>query len=155
MFQIILILILIIYIVFLLYKNSSNKQKNNSLEALKNGLLSYALLKTSDKDDVSSFNMNYKSYDGTKLPMFSGCSTSNACLSYIVDKDQFKKSFFYTKVMEDKITAIEKYLEKNFDTDDKIKEFFDMFIEKMDNKEESSDDDVQEPEKCIDDKKID
>jgi len=125
---------MIIYILYLLYQIGllKPKPKNKSLEVLKNGLLSYALLKTSPEEDLKDFNMNYKSFDGNKLPMFSGYSTSNACLSYIIDKEDFKKSLFYTPIMEDKIIAIEKYLEKNFDSDKKVADFFDMFVELMD-----------------------
>lgn len=132
---------MVIYIGFLLYKNSLIKkekgEKNKYIDQIKNGLLSYALLKTADKDDLKNFDMNYKNYDGTKLPMFSGCDIRNACLSYIIDKDEFKKYQFYTPTMEDKIVAIEKYLEKNFDSDKKVEEFFNKFIEQIEGEETS------------------
>ena len=134
---------MVIYIGFLLYKNSLIKkekgEKNKYIDQIKNGLLSYALLKTADKNDLKNFDMNYKNFDGTKLPMFSGYSTSNACLSYIIDKDEFRKCQFYTPTMEDKIVAIEKYLEKNFDSDKKVEEFFNKFIELIEEGETSED----------------
>jgi hypothetical protein len=132
---------MVVYIGFLLYKNSVVKkekgEKNKYIDQIKNGLLSYALLKTANKDDLKNFDMNYKNFDGTRLPMFSGYSTSNACLSYIIDKDEFRKCQFYTPTMEDKIVAIEKYLEKNFDSDKKVEEFFNKFIEQIEEGETS------------------
>lgn len=139
--------IIVIYIGYSLYQYSLIKQKsqkNKHIDQIKNGLLSYALLKTANKDDLKNFDMNYKNFDGTRLPMFSGYSTSNACLSYIIDKDEFKKCQFYTPIMEDKIVAIEKYLEKNFDSDKKVEEFFNKFIEQIEGKELSN-----EPESNI------
>lgn len=134
-----LVLCCILLIVYYLHKDDKSTYKNDNLEVLKNGLLSYALSKT-NKDDLSSFDMNYQHYDGTKLPMFSGNSTSNACLSYIMSKTDFRKSKMYTKSMEEKITAIEKYLNKNFDTREKVTDFFEKFIDAFENKGENLND---------------
>jgi hypothetical protein len=147
MYQNLLIICFALTTLYLLYQNFllKSKPKNKSLEILKNGLLSYALLKTSNKDDLKSFNMNYKSFDGTKLPMFSGCSMINACLSYIQDKEDFRKSLFYTQKMDDKTIAIEKYLDRNFDTDQKVIDFFEKFIDLMDgNEDKESEDDADD-----------
>lgn len=149
-FTIIIIIILVIYIAFLLYTKFQQSSKNKHIEQLKNALLSYALLKTSNGKELrelKNFDMNYKNFDGTRLPMFSGCSTSNACFSYIIDKEDFRKDLFYTPVMEDKIVAIEKYLEKNFDSDKKIEEFFNKFIEQIDKKEEEKSDKNEQTDK--------
>ena len=96
--------------------------KNNRIETLKNALLAFAL-NSVRSDDFDGLNMNYKAFDGTKLPSMSGFNLNNAFNSYIISKDDLRKSPFYSKVMEDKTIAIEKYLEKQFDTDIKVKQF--------------------------------
>jgi hypothetical protein len=102
-------------------------EKNKRVEALKNGLLSYALNKVK-KDDFDHLNFAYQNFDGTKLPSMSGCDLVNACTSYIIDKHEFRQSRFYTPHMESKVDAIDKYLEKNFDTDTKVIDFMEAFI---------------------------
>lgn len=105
-----------------------NNKKNNSLEALKNALLTYALVRTK-KDDFAFMNMNYESYDGKQLPQLSGADISNACFSYIVDKEEFRKSPFYTSIMESKIDAINKYLDRTLDTNEKVEVFFTEYLQ--------------------------
>lgn len=102
-------------------------EKNRRVEALKNGLLSYALNKVK-KDDFDHLNFAYQKFDGTKLPSMSGHNMVNACISYIIDKQEFKKTLFYTPHMESKLDAIDKYLENNFDTDTKVIDFMEAFI---------------------------
>jgi hypothetical protein len=80
------------------------------------------------KNDIDNLQMNYSNFDGTKLPMFSGYDIINSCMTYIQDKDDLKNGLFYSKHMETKIDAIDKYLVKQFDTDSKIIDFFDKFI---------------------------
>ena len=95
------------------------------LETLKNALLSYALMKHGAVDD-SPIN-NYASFDGSTLPAFSGYSTSNACFSYIQsDYDRIFGSF-PSKSMNDKHTAIVKYLERNLKTGEQVADLFEKF----------------------------
>lgn len=94
----------------------------SSLEKLKNALLAHALMKV--KKDDFLLNFKYSSFDGTKLPTASGTNTENACFSYILSKKEFRKSPFYTAAYEEKINAIDKYLNQNLNTDEKVVEFF-------------------------------
>lgn len=93
------------------------------VERLKDALLSFALAKTCEKN--MSKDMFYEKYDGTKLPMISGTSLTNACFTYIVDINEVKNSPIYT---ESKLNAIYKYINKNLNTDDKVVVFFENFI---------------------------
>lgn len=95
------------------------KQKLQNVEILKNALLSFALSRVNQKD-FDNWNMDYATFDGTKLPMMSGYDLP---CSYIVDKGDLRKDPFYTRSMEDKNTAIDKYLAKNFDSHEKVKQF--------------------------------
>jgi hypothetical protein len=112
------------------------------VDHLKNALLSMALI-TVKKDDINNdFNIEYKSYDGTKLPPISGCSINNAYLTYIM-KNPFDW-ILYTRQMDDKQMAIQKYLDKNLNTREQMVEFFDSFVNKIFTKkseEHDSDDD--------------
>jgi hypothetical protein len=103
-------------------------------DLLKNALLSYALMKCGKVDRLPSFN--YKKFDGSVLPAFSGCSTSNACFSYI---QSFYHCFFdklSSSVMRDKKEAIDKYIDKNLDTNEKVIDFFEQFTEKYSHESE-------------------
>lgn len=60
--------------------------KTPSIELLKNALLAHALAMTK-QSDIDSVNNNYALFDGTKLPLFSGYSISNAYFSYIICKE--------------------------------------------------------------------
>lgn len=133
MWQKIVLGVLVGLITYYLYKAVFNPKikSRKSLEALKNSLLAHALMRTK-RADFDDFNLNYASFDGTKLPMMSGCSVSNACFTYIITKDDFRKNPFYTRVMEGKIDAVDKYLECNFDTDEKVLAFFEKYIESLD-----------------------
>lgn len=126
----------------MIYKNFMENTENMSATLrLKNALLSYALLKVK-KDDfvgldsgVSSFNtpiINYKSYEGDKLPRLSGFSIVNSLMNYIVKP--YKSFFYYTNHMNDKYNAIEKYLQKHFETDKKVIDFFTTFVDEVESK---------------------
>lgn len=113
---------------FVYYWNYTKKLQN--VEILKNALLSFALSRVNQKD-FDHWNMNYATFDGTKLPMMSGYDLPNALCSYIVDKADLRKGPFYTKSMEDKNTAIDKYLAKNFDSHEKVQEFLNNFVSQL------------------------
>jgi hypothetical protein len=112
------------------YLKNKEEKKNIYLEYLKNALLSYALMRVC-KRDVDDFNMIYNDFDGTKLPMFSGSSITNASFSYIIDKKSFREHPFYTPIMEEKIKAIDKYLDKNLNSEDDIYKFFEKCLKKI------------------------
>ena len=94
---------------------------------LKNALLTFALATTRMEDMDSSYD--YSKFDGSTLPKLSGFSLDNACFSYIVDKDEFKRDPWYTTIMMDKLVAIDRYLSKNLDTNDKVANFFMEFVD--------------------------
>ena len=97
------------------------------IESLKNALLTLALMRVryNDRDDL---NMNYATFDGTKLPMVSGCDLTHACFSYICDRDEFRRSPFYTKQMERKHDAIDMYLKRNLGMHEQVEDFFKAFV---------------------------
>lgn len=99
------------------------------LEKLKNALLSLALMTV--KPNKISKNLNYSKYNGNELPFLSGSSIENACFTYIRRKEAFRNNRFYTKHMENKIEAIEKFMQKHLDTDDKVIKFFKNYHEKF------------------------
>lgn len=117
--------LLAISVIYLLFKNQKNIKP---IDKLKNALLSHALMMTGDVDD---YNFNYRSFDGTKLPSFSGDSTANACWTYILNKTELRKSMFYTSQIESKIDAIEKYININLDTNDKVYTFLENYCNTM------------------------
>lgn len=130
MLTIILIAIIAVLAAYIfMHCRQNGVEKNTKVESLKNALLSYALSEVK-KDDFDHLNYAYHMFDGTKLPSMSGCNQVNACTSYIIDKQEFRKSAFYTQHMESKLDAIEKYLNKHFDTDDKVIDFMEAFIKK-------------------------
>ena len=115
------------------FVSRSLNKKTESLDLLKNALLAHAIVKARSKD-IDHNNMNYKSFDGKNLPMMSGCDMTNACFSYIINKEDFRKGPWYSPFMEDKIDAIEKYLEINFDTNEKALAFFNEYVRALENK---------------------
>ena len=94
-------------------------KQNDSIELLKNALLAHALFTISKEDLGSHLNVNYDSFDGTKLPHLSGCNLENALMSYIVDAIPGKKN------------AIDKYLDSHISTDDEAYTFLKKFLEKL------------------------
>lgn len=104
-------------------------QKTDRVEMLKNALLTFALARV-NQEDFDNENMNYAEFDGSKLPMLSGADATNALMSYIIDKGKLRKDPFYTKIMEDKVAAIEKYLAVHFDSDDKVEAFIADLIQR-------------------------
>ena len=105
---------------YILNRFMNQRPQHQAIDLLKNALLSYALLKVKNKD-VDHFNMKYSNFDGTKLPMMSGCNLSNACFTYITNVS-------FTKTMMDKSAAIDKYIQRNLGTEQQIQEFFDAFM---------------------------
>ena len=104
-------------------------KKTNNIDNLKNALLTLSLFKLR-RDDVSD-SFDYQNYDGTKLPPLSGADLSMACFSYILDIQEFRNSNMYSGLMETKLRAINKYLDKNFATEQQIVEFFEQVVERV------------------------
>ena len=97
--------------------------KPTPLERLKNALLSFALIRHGRIDSMPAGN--YRSYDGTVLPAFSGYSVSNACFSYIqFDHDRIFGPFT-SRTMNDKHAAVVRYLDRNLATLEQVLELFD------------------------------
>jgi len=95
----------------------------SDLEKLKNALLTFALIKVKRNDFDDSFD--YDSFVGDKLPTPSGMSTSNACFRYM------SENVSESKIGEKRKIAIEKYLDKNFDSTEKVLVFFTDFLEEI------------------------
>jgi hypothetical protein len=106
--------------------NVVSTNTNQHVEDLKNALLSFALIVNKEKDPNLrlSLNMNYTGMDGTELPEFSGCDVQNACFTYLTSN----------VIMEEKVKAIQRYLDKNLGCEEQIVEFFDRFVEKIGDK---------------------
>ena len=132
-----LTIILVTIIVFLVYYISCTPATNEHVEKLKNALLTYAL-KEVYTSKFAGLNLNYSTYDGSTLPHLSGYSLENACFSCIIDKNEFRKSPFYTKTMEDKSIAIDKFLDKHIDSDAAAVELFTDFVKKTDSEEQKA-----------------
>jgi hypothetical protein len=118
----------------LFFTKKSSKPK--PLDHLKNALLSLSLNIVSN-NDIDMTNMAYDTFDGTKLPMMSGCDPVNACTTYIVDKAEFRKDPWYTDIMEQKLVAIDKYLARKFKTDKDAMAFFTRFLEAIEKKKQN------------------
>ena len=124
-----LVLGFVMGIIFFFYVNKYYSINDvTQVDHLKNALLSFALIMTKG-DDVDNLNDKYETYDGTKLPPFSGYCPENVCLTYI-EKNLFDMPLYY-KIPDNKQQAIQKYLDKNLDTPSKMIEFFDAFYKKM------------------------
>jgi hypothetical protein len=97
---------------------------HKAVEMLKNSLLTQALAVVRASD--FSNDHDYSSYDGTKLPPLSGEVTdwNNSTLSYIVDLDEFRKD---DPIMEQKLYAIDRYLDKNLNTNEQAVKLLDDF----------------------------
>ena len=88
-------------------------------DVLKNALLSLLLLSTCKPDLDETCNMNYASFDGKKLPIFSGCNVSNACMSYM------------SRFLPHKREAIDKYLAAHIATDEQTEALFEAFLARV------------------------
>ena len=108
----------------------------NHIATLKNALLSLSLNIVSNKD-IDMTCRAYDTFDGTKLPMMSGCDSVNACMSYIVDKSELRKDPWYTEIMEQKLVAIDKYLAQNFNTNKDVVTFFTRFLDAIEKKKQN------------------
>lgn len=126
-----------VYCCYVLTRNNAKQTVPTSVEMLKNALLTFCLVKCRYAD-FDNTNRKYSSFNGSKLPMLSGYSLENACFSYIINREDMKKDPFYTKTMEDKVVAIEKYLAEKVGTYDLSMDLFSEFIEKY-HKEPRSD----------------
>lgn len=110
-----------------LYLNCRNRpSKIKQIERLKNALLSFALMRMC-KDDIHEWNLNYEGFDGTKLPGFCGVSLDNACFTYMRSREELKMDTFFTRYLIKKLGAIEKYVDKNLNTEDQVQAFFNAF----------------------------
>jgi hypothetical protein len=108
------------------FRAKQKKRKTpDPIETLKNALLTLALMRARG-EDRGNFDMNYAKYDGTKLPMFSGCSLANTCFTYISDYDTDP---FYSIQMEHKANAVNRYLKRNLSTMDQVGQLFEDFVE--------------------------
>lgn len=96
-----------------------------AVDRLKNALLAFALAKTCAND--MSDDPDYDKYDGTMLPRPCGFSLANACFTYILDVNEFRQDPLYCVDIESKINAIQRYIDKNLDTNEKTLAFFEHF----------------------------
>jgi hypothetical protein len=99
------------------------------IEKLKNALLTFALVDIK-MNDMAGLNLNYPDYKGDKYPALSGSSITDACYTYIFNRNAFRNNLMYTKTYENKLDAIEKYLKKNLNTEKQTYELLTSFCEK-------------------------
>lgn len=90
------------------------RRKDEPIELLRDALLSFALLGTGRMDN--NLNLNYDTFDGSLLPSASGFNVPNACFSYL------------SSSLPKKLRAIEKYIDKNLNTNQKVEIFFVNFL---------------------------
>ena len=96
--------------------------KPTPLERLKNALLAYALIRHGVVDPMAA--TNYRAYDGTTLPAFSGFDVTNACFSYIQSDHDRLFAPFPSRAMNDKHDAVVRYMDRNLATLDQVVELF-------------------------------
>lgn len=128
----------------------SRVKNHDFVESLKNALLSFAIARVY-RDKFDDLNMDYKSFDGSKLPMMSGCSLTNACFTYIQDKRELRQSVFYTQHMENKIDAIEKFIKAHLNSTESVVDFFETFIKTEYGNDSVSCSDKHDKSQCCDD----
>lgn len=100
------------------------KKKPQPVDQLKNALLSFAFIKLCP---INNYNMNYDELDGTALPMFSGYNIENACFTYIMDQN----NLLFSKFMQNKARAIDRYILKNINSEDRAFDYFSRFISEI------------------------
>lgn len=106
--------LLLIYSIFMTY--IAFPKRDYRIEKLKNALFSFALLRVCESD--IEYNEDIKIYNGDKIPQFHGNNINDMCFSYLND----------TGVL----IAINKYIDRNLNTEAKIFDFFNMFIDEID-----------------------
>lgn len=116
-----------LYYVVRKYKNCEND--STPLEKLKNALLTFALVDIK-KEDMSKMCYDYEKFNGDKFPALSGSSVAHACYTYIFNRSTFRKSIMYSKAYENKLDAIEKYLNLHLNTNEQTMDLFEKFCEK-------------------------
>ena len=102
------------------------KYTNRHVTDIQNTLLTYALMTAAKKDVDSSYD--YAKFNGTKMPMMAGCDLHNACSTYIIDRNRFRQDPWYSDIMDQKLVAIEKYLDNKFKSRADTDKFFMEFI---------------------------
>ena len=96
----------------------------------KNKMISEEKLVNIKKEDMAKLDYQYEKFNGDKFPALSGSSLAHACYTYIFNRFTFRKSIMYSKAMENKLDAIEKYLNLHLKTEEQTLEFFEKFCEK-------------------------
>jgi hypothetical protein len=96
-----------------------------SVNKLKNALLAHAMMCISPVCN----DLDYTGYEGGILPPFSGCSVENACFTYFSDGGSLN-----TRHMLSKLYAINKYVQKNLNTDEAVYKFFVEYMKYLSNK---------------------
>lgn len=110
--------------------NQQNQSVISNIDRLKNALLSLALQRLR-KDDISD-ELAYDTFDGSKLPLFSGYDIENACFTYIRDMNEMRDNVFHTQSMDNKQKAIRLYLDTHLGTKDQIIHFFREVVDHID-----------------------
>ena len=107
------------------------KRKAKPIDKLKNALLTHALTIIYANEFTKNNNQPYSSYNGNTLPLLSGSDFEMALFSYIANESDHTSNNFYSKQMQDKAIAINKFLDKNLDSDIKIILFFRQYLENL------------------------
>jgi hypothetical protein len=98
------------------------------VKALKNALLTLAMLTVHRDCICDKPTAGYAAMDGATLPNAAGCHLANACFTYMPDRGGLRADPWYTRVMEDKLDAIERFIARHIDTTEKAEELFEIFV---------------------------
>lgn len=105
------------------------------IDLLKNALLTTALNDVfRPKNLFDDWNMDYNSFDGSKLPAMSGYSAENVCFTYIQEPQDLAREPFATRTMIDKARAIEKFIDCNLSSEAQVLDFFSQYMDTKDRK---------------------
>jgi hypothetical protein len=128
------------------------KHENKPIEMLKNALLTLAMSRVYQaKGLFDNLNSNYKSFDGTKLPMMSGFDAENACFSYIQNPEQVARGPWASQQMIDKAIAIQKFIKTNLSTEKAVVSLFADYMElnnTINDEEEKEEEEEEEEEEA-------
>jgi len=103
------------------------KRRPTPVEALKNGLLAFALATLMPDKIEKGPIMVSGTRDSLLLPPFSGSSETNAMMSYIRDPAEFRSDPMYSAYMARKYAAVDAFLRREFDTEERAVDFLTAF----------------------------
>jgi hypothetical protein len=95
------------------------------VDAARDALLAYALVRIRS-EYIDDFNVQYATFDGSRLPMFTGSTLSKACMSYLSDSCPTQRKFGVHKTR-----AARRFLHTHLGTMRQAHGFVEEFIDAM------------------------